>query len=356
MCQHAGWKKINGEWAYLYHGGVVGSENVTVDLGYGLHQYSLSDYDIAGIPLEEAVRVSANLSECISEMIEVPLQAMMYLAPLRHFLDDKGIAPAFILYLLGETGSRKSAMAALALSHFGRFSHRSLPASFNDTTNKVLRSAHVLKDMPIVVDDYYTAVTTCERRRMDEMAQHLARAYGDLDGRGRMRADADQQADDRPRGVAIMTGESVPAWGESGSARCFVVHVTKYDVLTNIVLTDMQEKADKGMLRKAMRGYIQWLIPQVDELGEKLHRRWIAICKQVILRSNGELGRAPESIAHMILAYEMMLDYFAANGAIDIEGYNKKLAKAWSVLVAWGKWNKCMQSCKQPYFGENPFR
>lgn len=333
MYQHTGWRKINGEWAYLYQGGAIGAKGVTVDLGSGLTRYRLTADEAEEMAPDDAVVMSMSLRYCMSPRIAVPLLAMMYLAPLRHFLEEYGNAPAFSLFLLGGTGTRKSTAVALALSHFGHFTSRSLPASFGDTSNYVRKKAFLLKDMPIVVDDYHPVSSAQERRRMDATAQSLSRAFGDGAERGRMKADLTLQESNPPRGVAILSGEDMPNVGESGSARYFVVQVKKDDVPANEVLTDMQDKAAKGVLRKAMRGYIQWLTPQADELGGKLHRRWLALRAEAMSRSGGQHGRAPEAIAHMILAYEMMLEYFVSTGAMDKDGSDANLQEAWRIVT-----------------------
>ena len=74
-----------------------------------------------------------------------------------------------------------------------------------------------------------------------------------------------------PRGVAIISGEDTPGVGESGMARFYITSVRKDDIPVNDSLTAMQELARQGYLQKSMRGYIKWLLKQVDELPEMLH-------------------------------------------------------------------------------------
>lgn len=135
------------------------------------------------------------------------------MAPLREFLAATGIAPAYALFLLGGTGTRKSTALALALSHFGNFTGKSLPASFNDTANFIRKKAFLLKDAPIVVDDYHPVTSLQERKKMEATAQSLARAFGDGAERGRMKADLTLQEAMPPRGVAIISGEDTPGVG-----------------------------------------------------------------------------------------------------------------------------------------------
>lgn len=179
---HTGWRQIGGKWAYLYQGGAIGVDNVTVDLGSGLNGYRLDGSGAEGwdkLTYLDGAEVTLTIGNVIAEHVAIPLLGTIFLAPLREFLAATGIAPAYALFLLGGTGTRKSTALALALSHFGNFTGKSLPASFNDTANFIRKKAFLLKDAPIVVDDYHPVTSLQERKKMEATAQSLARAFGD---------------------------------------------------------------------------------------------------------------------------------------------------------------------------------
>ncbi len=132
---HSGWRRINGKTAYLYHGGAIGIDGVSVELSGSLSMYSLPD--TTG-DVKEAARISMEVLEVLPLRVSIPLLAHTYLAPLNELLAKAGCEPAHILYLAGKSGTRKSTVAALALNHFGaRFHHKRPPASFNDTANSI---------------------------------------------------------------------------------------------------------------------------------------------------------------------------------------------------------------------------
>lgn len=335
--QHTGWRNIRGEWAYLYQGGAIGTDGVSVDLGSGLGRYSLKANE-EEVSLDEGQMASMMLQKCFKEELAIPLLCMMYLAPLRHFLEEEGVPPGFSLFVLGGSGTGKSTAIALALSHFGQFTGKTLPASFNDTANFVRKKAFFLKDMPIVVDDYHPVTSMQERKRMESTAQSLSRAFGDGAERGRMKSDLSLQESNPPRGVSILSGEDMPNIGESGVARYFIVNVKVGDVpLKNMegneVLTYMQDMASKGVLSRAMRGYIKWLLPQVNGLGKKLHGRFLGLRAEAMGKANGEHARAAEAVAHMMLGYEMMLNYFVETGFMNYENAQLEKEKAWKALT-----------------------
>lgn len=333
---HMGWRKIGGQWAYLYQGGAIGAEGVTVDLGSGLSEYRLDGSGAEGfdeITLEGAGKTTLNICEIMAEHVAIPLLGTVFLAPLREFLAATGVAPAYALFLLGGTGTRKSTALALALSHFGNFTGKSLPASFNDTANFIRKKAFLLKDAPIVVDDYHPVTSLQERKKMEATAQSLARAFGDGAERGRMKSDLTLQESMPPRGVAIISGEDTPGVGESGMARFFVVNVGRGDIPATDELTEMQELARNGYLQKSMRGYILWLLKQADELPELLHGDFLRNRATALNKVKGQHGRSAEAIAHMMLGYDSMLRYMRDVGAITTEEAVKLSTHAWEVVT-----------------------
>lgn len=333
---HTGWRKIGGKWAYLYEGGAVGAEGVTVSLGSGLDMYRLDgngDERFKSISYLDGAMMTLDISNVIAEHVCIPLLGTIFLAPLREFLSETGIAPAYALFLLGGTGSRKSTAAALALSHFGNFTGKSLPASFNDTANFIRKKAFLLKDAPIVVDDYHPVTSLQERKKMEATAQSLARAFGDGAERGRMKSDLTLQESMPPRGVAIISGEDTPGVGESGMARFYVVNVSRDDVPATEALTSMQEVARMGYLQKSMRGYILWLLKQIDEMPTLLHEDFLRNRAIAIEKTKGQHGRTAEAIAHMMLGYDSMLRYLRDVGAITTDDCIRMSAHAWQVVT-----------------------
>lgn len=314
---HTGWRQIGGKWAFLHSGGAIGVEQASVELEGKLGAYRLPDS--SGDPLA-AAWASRGLLELMPMRLSVPLVAMAYLAPLREFLQRAGCDPAFVLYLVGRTGTRKSTAAALMLSHFGAgFTAKRLPASFNDTANSIQRKAFLLKDVPLVVDDFHPTADRKDRRRMDAAAQQLARAWGDQAERGRLRADATAQAAHPPRGLGVITGEDLPSIGESGTGRAYVVELADGDVPISEALTALQHQAHEGLLAQAMRGYIEWLIPQAASLPDELGQRFEASRQWARERLPGSHGRQAEAVAWLLEGYRMALDWWEAVGAIEAQ-------------------------------------
>ena len=328
---HTGWRKIGGKWCYLYHGGAVGMDGITVDMGDALKTYRLDGGGVPGfdrITYQDAARASLRLKSLMKEEIGIALLGTAYLAPLREFLQATDIAPAFALFLYGESGTHKTTAAALAMSHFGNFHAKNPPASFNDTGNQIRKKAFLVKDMPILVDDYHPVSSVQEKRQMAATAQTLSRAFGDGVDRGRLNADSSIRATTPPRSVAIITGEDLPAIGASGLARYFILDIDKGDIPVGNDLTEMQELARGGFLQKAMRGYIQWILKQADGMPERLHGLFLKFREDIRKDSGGQHDRAPETVACILIGYNMMLNYMRDLGLFDTDAAAALLAEA----------------------------
>ena len=337
---HTGWRKIGGKWCYLYHGGAVGADGITVDMGDALKTYRLDGGGAEGfdkIPFPEAAKVSLRIQDIMKEEIGIALLGTTYLAPLREFMSQNDIVPAFALFLYGESGTHKTTAAALAMSHFGNFHAKNPPASFNDTGNQIRKKAFLAKDMPILVDDYHPTLSVQEKRQMAATAQTLSRAFGDGVDRGRLNADSTIKANTPPRSVAIITGEDLPAIGASGLARYFILDIYKEDIPVGKTLTEMQELARKGYLQRAMRGYILWLLKQVDGMPERLHDLFLQYREDIHKQSEGQHDRAPETVACILIGYAMMLNYFRDLGLFDTQQAGKMLVRAREKLMSTSK-------------------
>ena len=333
---HTGWRKIGGKWCYLYHGGAVGMEGVTVDMGDALKTYRLDGSGAQGfdeITYKDGAVKSLGIQTVMKEEIAIALLGTAYLAPLREFMSQTDVVPAFALFLYGESGTHKTTAAALAMSHFGNFHAKNPPASFNDTANQIRKKAFMVKDMPLLVDDYHPVSSIQEKRQMAATAQTLSRAFGDGVDRGRLNADSTIKASTPPRSVAIITGEDLPAIGASGLARYFIIDVDKGDIPVGKDMTEMQETARNGYLQKAMRGYIVWLQRQADEMPGRLHDTFIKFREMIHSSSAGQHDRAPEAVACILIGYAMMLNYFRDVQAIDGETAVQLLAHAKDVLT-----------------------
>ena len=319
---HLGWRKIRDQWAYLHAGGSIGPE-AQVEAPKRLSNYVLpanADH------LKEALTLSLNLLDIGPRDITIPLLALVYLSPLCEPLRAAGIEPGFLMWLFGSTGSMKSTMAALFLSHFGRFDGKSLPASFRDTAASLESVNFGAKDSLVVIDDFYPGYSSREREMLEGVAQKLTRAYGDRTGRGRMNANMTSRASYPPRGMALATGEDLPH-GESSLARHFILELSP-GLLDKNKLTEAQR--NKALLAEAMRGYLEWLTPQIDSMSSELRRQFEELRDRA--QTDGRHPRLSEAIAHLFLGFNCILDFCISKEVLSEEQGQKLAEEAWNTL------------------------
>ena len=312
-----GWKKIGEEWYYL----MPGDDNYTVDLYGKLQGYRMErkwdrfDIQTAGCLLRMMP---------VPEEIMYPLLAFTFLSPLNHFLKEAGCEPKFVLLLSGKTGSRKSTLAALMLSFFGKFTASELPLSFRDTANSILHNAFALKDVLTCIDDLHPS-SRMEEQKMNGTAQAIMRAYGDRTGKGRLRSDSTVMESRPPQGNAIITAEFAPDIGESGTARYFALELKESDVdLRN--LSSYQREATRGTLQRCMYAYTQW-IKETFLYSEEAKQEWVRFLNSFFLSCRDEFhksgirchGRVPEAVAHLQMGMDFFLLFLKEKEVMDEE-------------------------------------
>ncbi len=326
---HLGWRPINGNWIYLHAGGAIGpgSEAVETEIPDRLRKYLLPE-DIGDI--KKALQASLSLQELGPKKLMYPLLALIYLAPLCEALRQAGIEPSLLSYIWGVSGSKKSTLIALLLSHFGNFEHTGLPASFRDTANSIEKLAFLAKDTVLSVDDLYPAREPRERAKLEGVLEHLSRNQGDRTGKGRMKADTSLREGLPPRGLALCSGEIMPLSGSS-LARNFVHKLQKGDIDLKKLT---QAQSQKALLSQAMRGYLEWLAPQMGDLPDQLkeaftHLRGEATEKAEVKTRHSRLN---EAISHLHLGLNSFLSFAVSQGALTQEEGEKILQEAWEIF------------------------
>lgn len=251
--EHTGFRKVNEKLVYLHQGGAIGAnKDVKVDLsGISLERYKFTDkkYD-----LNKSIKTSLSILDLAKKEITIPLLALTYLSPLRSLFLEENIPLGFVTWLVGESGSQKSSLSSIIVSHFGNFERDTLPGGFKDTVNSIEKKAFTLKDTLFAIDDYYPSQTLQEGKKMDAVAESLFGLYGDRQARSRMKQDGQTvKMGFSARGMCIVTGESFPNMAESRTARAMIIEIARGDIDLQL-LSKLQE--NKEQLSFCMKEYI----------------------------------------------------------------------------------------------------
>lgn len=317
---HTGWRNVNGNMVFLTSSGALGGEGVEVELEDDFRHYSLP------APVEdpaEALRTSMDFIKIGTERVTLPLWAAMYLAPLSEILD-----PAFTLFMVGHSGSYKSTISALALAHYGeKFDELHLPAAWRDTENKLEKLLFLAKDLPLIIDDWAPGQDSAKARELEAKAEHVIRAQGNRQGKGRLRSDTSSRRTYIPRGLLLTSGEQLPS-GHSHTARIFSVEIEAGDI-------DMEAMSaaqrSKHQYSQAMTQYILWLKGRWPELEERLpeqHKLW-----RDQARTEGCHPRLPATVSWLYAGLAMALEFMVAGGAATEREAEDLAKKGWDLFI-----------------------
>lgn len=317
---HTGWREVDGRKVFLH----AGRTDVQVALEAPLNRYALPEHPE---DVDDALRGSLALLKTASDEVTIPLLAVMFLAPLCEIL-----RPDFVLFLVGKTGSLKSTLAALFLSHYGHFPDKTaLPASWESTDNALERRLSMLKDVPCVVDDYAPSADAYTQRRQAQRAQRIIRGMGNLSGRSRLKADLSERLAYVPRGLLISTGEDLPP-GQSILARSLSIEVER-DRLNMEAITEAQRQA--AHLPHAMAAYIEWLAPQLGELAKLLPEQWRQ--HRTHFAQQAAHMRIPEILAHLAVGIDLLTSFARDRGVLSEDEIRDLSQRTRQVLLALGK-------------------
>lgn len=306
---HTGWRQIGSEWVFL-HAGLA--DEVTVELDGSLDNYNMS-------PVEDS-RAAVDASLRLLELGTTPALSALwcgtYLAPLAEIL-----TPDLALWLWGPTGSFKSTLAALFLSHFGRFERKNLPCDWSWTENALERRLFLAKDVLTVIDEFAPAADRFESQKQITKGQRIIRAQGNHSGRGRLRPDISERPAQPPRGVLLSTAEMPPPFSASAVARTLALELGK-DVINLETLSSSQDESD--LLTGAMLHYLGYLSAHMDEL-----RANSSILLKELRQSQANVAhrRTPEMLANLLFAGTLAIHSFEAGNLISEEKANQILER-----------------------------
>lgn len=333
LYNHTGFINQNNKWGYLHGGGCIGDLDVEVELDKSIDNYVLPN---KVTDLYVACEQSLKLINILDEYKGIIPLSIVYLSPIIELISKKIKPPEFVLWIWGKTGSRKTAISKVFLSHFGNFINK-IPSTFNDTATAIELKANLLKDSLYLCDDYAPKQEYKEEKIQDSKAELILRMYGDRIGKGRSSNQLDIKRTNEPKGMVIVTGESIIS-GESSNARLLSIEVNRKSVDLDI-LTEAQEM--DYLLREAMSGYIEWILKELNDESE-----FIDLLVESLKKYKLELREKYKDIAHgriieacgwIKLGFNLMLTYMLDKNIIydyEDEFYNEKADKVIDDLVS----------------------
>lgn len=313
-----GWHECDGQRGFLSGSGLLTADGLNDQVRIDLGSNNLRHYALPKVELdrEEAVHATLEFLTLGPRKVTAPLWAAMYAAPLTSLRPLNAV-----LSVYGTTQSGKSTLAHLALTHFGtgfiqgRDYHA--PIDWTSTVTAIEAAMFLAKDVPLVIDDFAPQFSSlAEARSMHKKAHHVVRSVGNRSARGRSRADLSQQNTRFPRGLVIMTAEN-PLIGQSIVGRMLYVGVEPGDILptsgstngTEDKLTNLQSKAQQGLLAQAMSLYLQYLAENWERITNKYPELVDHAAQRA--RQDGNLqNRLPDAYAVLSASQELAIRCF----------------------------------------------
>ncbi|MDD5093083.1 MAG: hypothetical protein PHV74_01695 [Dehalococcoidia bacterium] len=319
---HTGWRQIGKRNVFLSASGATGLEGIQVELSDRLARYSLPT-DFTRISACESMKTSLKFIEpgFGQPGVMVPLWAAMYGCPLMEFME-----PSFTLFLCGQSGALKSTLEALALNHFGEFTYLNLPSSWEDTANRLQYNCFVLKDLPLVIDDWAPAATVAAQREQEQKMAAILRSQGNRQGRGRLAADASPKDTYVPRGLVITSGEQLPR-GESNAARTFTLGLQRGQVNMEM-LTEAQQTAH--MYRYAMAQYVVWITSHWEYLAKYVPDLFFQVRDSA--QKAGLHLRLPGTLGWLYASLDVALSFAQEAGVLSDSQKSEVLNANWEML------------------------
>jgi hypothetical protein len=305
---HTGWRKRDSGWIYLHAGGAIASagavSDVNVRLSGALKLYLLSP-PAGPDALTPAVAASLRLLKLGPAPVIFSLLAATY----RAALGSSDFSP----HLVGETGAFKSELAALFQQHYGAGMNRlNLPGTWSSTGNALEMLSFHAKDALLVIDDFAPQGGPNEVSRLHVTADRVLRAAGNHSGRGRLDSNSQMRDARPPRALILSTGEEIPR-GQSLRARLLILDLSK-GAIDGGRLAECQRDARDGVYAQAMAGFLQWLAGRYEEAIARFNAKVLEYRNQWPGNTH---ARTPEIVANLRAAFDLLLEFAIAVGAID---------------------------------------
>jgi hypothetical protein len=318
---HTGWRNVNNGMVFLTPSGVIGGKGISVRLPEELERYSLPS-----LPENEirAIRVSLYFALIGKKSITLPLLAAVYLTPLTCLLTPK---PNFAFYLHGPSGTFKTSLAVLCLSHFGEFEAENL-SNFEDTLNQLEKRAFILKDVLMAVDDYHPSSRPKDARQQEATAQMLIRKYSNRTGKARLNPDTSDRGRYEPRGSLLITAEELVTV-RSTLARICLIEIDEGDI-DKEKLTRLQSHS--VVFPHAMSSYINWIRDNIGRI-QKMFSKLFPELRIRITKEGVRHPRIAEQVAFLQISMEIMTMWAMERRAMSEELAKKFRLEGWNIFL-----------------------
>lgn len=321
---HSGWERLNGQWCYLHSGGAIdangNNDSVSCSLPSSLAPIRL---EFVVETLHDDVEAALRFARLRPASVVLPLLA----ATVRTCIGHCGLN----LLIFGKTGTRKTAVAALAQAFFGaEFNNTRLPASFQSTANALEQVAYLAKDAVVTIDDYCPNPSARDASTAEGTIDRVVRSNTETSGRARV-TQGGRLIDARPpRCTFIATAETLPA---KTSLRARAVMLDQGRGVTDLqALTKCQEDAAAGCYARVTAAFVGWLAPRLEDVRRRVAKREGELLRE--LQAGGH-GRTPHMAARLQAGWEVFLTFLVESHCIAAAEQDELKKALRAEVMAW---------------------
>lgn len=228
----AGWNRFKGRHFYAYQGCRLGG--VTVETNFTLPFYSANGKDLAEIVWK--VLALYKDKDIARVLFLYSLSGVMYA-----LFREAGYPIHFLLFILGKSGSFKTALAKVLYTQLSKEEYRDQPRQIGIDTTVSFERAIVRDGCDTVMpfDDFNPARTASGERILKDNLESIIRMTGDGTTRSRSNKELDNLRGEGVQGTIVVTGELMGT-GLSSNLRCLYCNIERNFVDTDI-LTELQK-------------------------------------------------------------------------------------------------------------------
>ncbi|WP_437222410.1 hypothetical protein SH661x_002764 [Planctomicrobium sp. SH661] len=258
-----------------------------------------------------------SVGDALVTYIAIPL---LFLAAIRD--------PRFVLFLYGQTGSLKTVFSLLLLSFFVPGAKEADGASFKSTENAIRARFFGSGNVAVVIDDFIQIPGSRGVGEEAKKAENLIRSIVNGTGKERSFSDGSLRPHDKPRGLAIITGEQLPDGLDSLKHRMVALEIDEKTFETAIagprpnLMDTFQDDAESGVFAQAMGDFLKWAAPQL----EQLHAMFELDPKEMEDISDVH-PRLVDAVRDILVGAKFLLFYALSIGACDLEDFDHHYKK-----------------------------
>jgi hypothetical protein len=195
-----------------------------------------------------------------NEMLGTLLLMSIMRAPLTTFKSNQAT-----IWIIGKTGSRKTALSLVAMQCFGK-DFKDSPSSWSSTPKAIEFQLQQACSILWLIDDYTDAIDKNDAKKIVEL---VVGGTGNSSKRVFKTSATDIADVSDIKALPLITAERIPSMIDSRKERSIFVSIKPNDV-DNEILTQYQKMGQVGNLAKVTRLYISYILKNYDLIENKI--------------------------------------------------------------------------------------